>query len=150
MSIILEPIAYVISQRKEISDDYWGEVLSEIHLVPALPDEAFDGIETFSHLQIIFHFSKSQTVVFADHPRGNPEFPRLGIFAQRKKDRPNHLGLTTVQLIERKERMLLVKGLDALDGTPVLDIKPVFREFEPRGEIRQPEWVSELMKLYWK
>ena len=103
MSIILEPIAYVISQRKEIIDDYWGEVLSEIHLVPALPDEAFDGIETFSHLQIIFHFSKSQTVVFADHPRGNPEFPRLGIFCTTQKRQAQSPG-TYHRTIDRAER----------------------------------------------
>ncbi len=74
----------------------------------------------------------------------------MGIFAQRKKDRPNHLGLTTAELISHDKRKIIVKGLDAIDGTPVLDIKPVFREFGTKGNTRQPEWVEELMKDYWK
>ncbi|HTI89164.1 MAG TPA: TrmO family methyltransferase [Puia sp.] len=73
----------------------------------------------------------------------------MGLFAQRTKDRPNRLGLCTVELIEHKGRSLWVKMLDAVDGTPVLDIKPVFREFQPKGNVVQPEWVGVLMKEYW-
>ncbi|MEJ2664769.1 MAG: TrmO family methyltransferase, partial [Spirochaetia bacterium] len=74
---------------------------------------------------------------------------KVGIFSQRKKDRPNHIGTTSVELVRREGRTLIVKNLDAINGTPVLDIKPVFREFLPRGEIRQPEWSKILMKNYW-
>jgi tRNA (Thr-GGU) A37 N-methylase len=74
----------------------------------------------------------------------------MGIFAQRNKDRQNWIGLTTVELIERTGRVLRVRYLDAIDGTPVLDIKPVFREFMPKTTIRQPEWVDDLMKDYWR
>ncbi|RYZ19267.1 MAG: tRNA (N6-threonylcarbamoyladenosine(37)-N6)-methyltransferase TrmO, partial [Chitinophagaceae bacterium] len=77
-------------------------------------------------------------------------WPKVGIFAQRNKDRPNRIGLVTVELLERRERSLLVRRLDAIDGTPVLDIKPVFRQFGPQGELRQPVWVDELLKNYWK
>ena len=83
------------------------------------------------------------------HPRGNRDWPEVGIFAQRNKDRPNHLGLTIVNVIKHDGRSLFVKGLDAINGTPVLDIKPVLAEFLPHEPIRQPDWSHELMKDYW-
>ena len=85
----------------------------------------------------------------ARHPRGNPNWPRVGIFAQRAKDRPNRLGATIVEIKGRQGRVLTVAGLDAIDGTPVLDIKPVMAEFLPRSPVRQPDWSRELMKNYW-
>ena len=74
----------------------------------------------------------------------------MGIFAQRAKDRPNRLGSTVVEIVKRDDRVLTVAGLDAVDGTPVLDIKPVMAEFLPRGEVRQPAWSHELMRQHWK
>jgi tRNA (Thr-GGU) A37 N-methylase len=74
----------------------------------------------------------------------------MGIFAQRGKNRPNQLGLTIVQLKEKEDRTLRVHGLDAVDGSPVLDIKPVMREYLPQDEIQQPQWVREIMRDYWK
>ncbi len=85
----------------------------------------------------------------ARHPRNNPAWPKVGIFAQRGKNRPNRIG-TTICRVERVEGLRLhVTGLDAIDGTPVLDIKPWVKEFGPRGEPRQPGWVGELMAGYW-
>jgi len=152
MEIQVRPIAFVKNSRKTPTDDHWGGVVSEIELADHTPTEALDGISDFSHLEVIYYFDKTKggDVVFAGHPRGNPAYPSVGIFAQRKKDRPNAIGLCTVELLEHKGRKITVKNLDAIDGTPVFDIKPVFREFQPRGEIRQPEWVSDLMKNYWK
>jgi tRNA-Thr(GGU) m(6)t(6)A37 methyltransferase TsaA len=149
MEIILKPIAFVKNQRKQISDDYWGTVVSEIELVEEIPAEAFENIEMFSHLEIIFYFDKVQSIMYTGRPRGNPQYPLMGIFAQRKKDRPNQIGLTTVELIEHNDRAITVKGLDAIDGTPVIDIKPVFKEFAAKKQTRQPEWVEDLMKHYW-
>jgi tRNA (Thr-GGU) A37 N-methylase len=73
----------------------------------------------------------------------------VGIFAQRGRLRPNRLGLTVVRLLRREGGRLFVEGLDAVDGTPVLDIKPLMQEFLPRGPLRQPDWSRELMKDYW-
>ena len=73
----------------------------------------------------------------------------VGIFAQRGKDRPNRIGVTVCSLLGVDGLTLRVRGLDAIDGTPVLDIKPVMRGFLPRGEVREPEWAGELMKGYW-
>lgn len=153
MKIEFHPIAFVRNTRKEPTDDFWGNVISEIILVDELPEECFQGIEEFSHLEIIFYFDKANTKEIlkgAAHPRDNVEFPLTGIFAQRKRNRPNLLGATMVKLIERNGRVLKVSNFDAIDGTPVLDIKPVVREFLPQEPVSQPNWMSELMKNYWK
>jgi tRNA (adenine37-N6)-methyltransferase len=152
MEIRLLPVATIKNSRTSTDDDFWGDIVSEIELCENIPAEAFDGIEGFSHLEIMYYFDrvKDEDIVFSGRPRGNPEYPRVGIFVQRKKDRPNKIGLCRVRLIEHKDRRLLVKNLDAINGTPVLDIKPVYREFQSGEEVLQPEWVSELMKNYWK
>jgi tRNA (adenine37-N6)-methyltransferase len=151
MNIVLQPVAFVKNERMELSDDFWGTVISEIELAPGIPAEAFNGIDDFSHLEIIFYFDKSDKseIVFSGHPRGNKEWPHTGIFAQRKKDRPNALGLTIAELVKREGSKIWVKFLDAVDGTPIVDIKPVMKEFLPAGEIRQPAWSNALMKEYW-
>lgn len=152
MDIILQPVATISNTRLTPADDFWGDVISEITLLPHIPENAFLGIEQFSHLEILYYFDKVDTskIVYNGHPRGNKDWPETGIFCQRKKDRPNQLGLCTVELLEHSGRTIKVKNLDAIEGTPVLDIKPVFKEFEPKGTIRQPQWTIELMKDYWK
>ncbi len=152
MSIILEPVAFVKNTRTDLSDDYWGTVISEIELLPHVPSKAFNGIEEFSHLEIVFHFDKSDRskAVFFGHPRGNKGWPEVGIYAQRKRDRPNAIGITIAELVKREGNKIWVKYLDAIDGTPILDIKPVMKEFLPTKEIKQPKWSVELMKEYWK
>ena len=151
MSISLEPIAHVHNSRKQPIDDHWSEIISEIILADDISAEAFSNIKDFSHLEILFYFDrvKQEDIVFSGRPRGNPAYPVTGIFAQRKKDRPNRLGLCTVHLIAHEGNKITVRGLDAIDGTPILDIKPVFREFLPKGGIVQPAWVENLMKNYW-
>ncbi len=152
MEIKLQPIAFVKNERKVPSDDFWGNIITEIELADHIPTEAFNNISDFSHLEIIFFFDKTnpKEIVFSGHPRDNKNFPSVGIFGQRKKDRPNSIGLCTVELLEHNGRKIKVKYLDAIDGTPVLDIKPVFKEFQEKGEIKQPNWVTELMSNYWK
>jgi tRNA-Thr(GGU) m(6)t(6)A37 methyltransferase TsaA len=152
MEITLNPVATVKNSRTSPIDDNWEEVIAEIELAAHIPTEAFENISDFSHLEIIYFFDKveSKDIIYSGRPRGNPGYPVVGIFGQRKKDRPNTIGLCTVELLEHSGRTLKVKYLDAIDGTPVLDIKPVIKEFQPKGEIRQPLWVADLMKNYWK
>ena len=173
MEIRLTPVAFVKNIRTEPGDDFWGGTVSEIELAEGVGAEAFAGIETFSHLEIIYHFDRvgegknraeeggnragegenqagEGKIAFARRPRGNPAYPMMGIFAQRNKDRPNYIGLATVELIGHSGRVIRVRYLDALDGTPVLDIKPVFKEFMPKTPVRQAEWVSDLLKDYWR
>lgn len=151
MKIELIPIATVKNSRTTATDDNWENIISEIVLAEDIPTEALNSISDFSHLEIIYYFHKvdNKNIIFSGHPRENPEYPSVGISGQRKKDRPNRIGICTVQLLEHYERIIKVKYLDAIDGTPVLDIKPVFKEYQPKGEIRQPNWVRDLMKNYW-
>ncbi|MBZ0203328.1 MAG: SAM-dependent methyltransferase [Ignavibacteria bacterium] len=153
MKIELVPIAYVKNSRTEISDDFWGSITSEITLTDDFSEKALKGIEDFSHLEIVFYFDRldnSKIEKGTRHPRGNTNWPDTGVFVQRGKNRPNKLGLTVCELIKKEGKTLFVKNLDAIDGTPVLDIKPVIKEYLPEGEIRQPAWTVELMKDYWK
>jgi tRNA-Thr(GGU) m(6)t(6)A37 methyltransferase TsaA len=145
-------IASVKNSRREIEDDNWGEVVSIIELDPSLPEEALFEIESFSHAEIIYYFhlvDDTKVETGSRHPRNNKEWPKVGILSQRGKNRPNRLGATIVKILKREGRHLHVQGLDAIDGTPILDIKPVMREFLPREEVTQPEWATKLMKHYW-
>ncbi|MGE7912912.1 tRNA (N6-threonylcarbamoyladenosine(37)-N6)-methyltransferase TrmO [Lysinibacillus xylanilyticus] len=148
----IKPIAAVSNSRKMIEDDNWSGVISTIELTKDIHESSLKGINDFSHLEIIFYFDKvsDEKIQYeARHPRNNKDYPEVGIFAQRGKNRPNKIGVTVVELLELKGRALIVKGLDAIDGTPIIDIKPVMKEFLPKGEIKQPKWATELMKNYW-
>jgi len=147
------PVAWVHNSRQSTEDDDWGGLVSEIRLDESIPEESLDGLETFSHAEIIFQFhlvDEREVVAGARHPRENPRWPRVGIFAQRARSRPNRLGLSTVRILQRTGRSVFVNGLDAVEGTPVVDIKPVLQEFLPQGPVHQPVWSHELMKNYWK
>jgi tRNA-Thr(GGU) m(6)t(6)A37 methyltransferase TsaA len=148
----MEAIGHVKARRTEAEDDNWGAEQSRIILVEHFAPEALDGIEEFSHAEILFLFDRvdpEKVVSGTRHPRGNPQWPAVGIFAQRGKNRPNRIGSTICRILGREGRSLLVEGLDAIDGTPVLDIKPVMQEFLPREDVRQPAWSRELMGGYW-
>ena len=150
--ITVEPIGHVRSSRTDLCDDNWGGVMAWIELVESLPPESLDGIEAFSHAEVVYYFDRvpdAEVERGARHPRGNTAWPKVGIFAQRGKGRPNRLGVTIVEVVRREGRTLTVTGLDAIDGTPVLDLKPVMAEFLLRTPVRQPEWSRELMRNYW-
>lgn len=152
VQIEIEPIGVVRSARAEVRDDEWGGTECEIVLSDRFEADALAGIEDFSHAEILFFFDRvdpDKIVAGARHPRNNRAWPAVGIFAQRGKNRPNRIGSTIVRVIRRDGRVLRVGELDAVDGTPVLDIKPVMREFLPRGSVHQPSWSSELMERYW-
>ncbi len=152
MPITLEPVAFVRGGRLENEDDAWGEVEAELELAPGVSAEALQGLDAFSHVLVVFHFDRidpAKVSTGARRPRGNPAWPEVGIFAQRGSPRPNRLGVTACEVRGVEERRLLVRGLDAVDGTPVLDIKPVMQGFEPRGPLREPAWAREIMAAYW-
>ncbi|MEE4318087.1 MAG: SAM-dependent methyltransferase [Erythrobacter sp.] len=153
MSFTLDPVGTVRGGRAVVEDDDWGMVEAEIVLDPARFDaEALAGLDAFSHAEIIFLFDRvpdGKVETGARHPRGRKDWPRVGIFAQRGKNRPNRLGLTTCEILSVEGTCLRVRGLDAVDGTPVLDIKPVMSGFSPRGAVREPDWAREIMADYW-
>ncbi|QTN28116.1 SAM-dependent methyltransferase [Rhodoferax sp. AJA081-3] len=152
MTYQVEPIAFVSSTRKTPEDDFWGGEVAEIRLADGMDASALAGLETFSHVEVLFLFhgvAQDKIVSGARHPRNNADWPKVGIFAQRGKNRPNRIGSTICKVVGVEGPILRVRELDAIDGTPVLDIKPVLKEFLPREATRQPSWATELMSSYW-
>jgi tRNA-Thr(GGU) m(6)t(6)A37 methyltransferase TsaA len=148
----LRPIGFVRGGRAEPIDDGWDAVTATIALTPEFGPEALAGLDGFSHVEVVFLFhrvAERAVVAGARRPRGRADWPKVGIFAQRGKDRPNRLGVTICKLLGINGTTLNVAGLDAIDGTPILDIKPCMRGFLPRGDIREPDWARELMAGYW-
>ena len=149
----LEPVGRVVGGRDEVRDDAWGPVRAVIELDAArFAPEAVAGLDAFSHLEVVFLFDRVDPAAVetgARHPRGNRAWPRVGIFAQRAKDRPNRLGVSRCRLVAVDGLRLAVEGLDAVAGTPVLDVKPWMAELGPQGAVRQPAWATELMAGYW-
>ena len=153
MSFFIQAIGYVRGGRDTPTDDHWGVSRARIELDPdRFGPEALAGLADFSHLEVIFVFDQvgeSEVEYGARHPRGRTDWPLVGIFAQRGRSRPNRLGLCTCQIIGVDGLAVEVQGLDAIDGTPVVDLKPAMAEFLPRGRLKQPRWARELMKDYW-
>jgi tRNA-Thr(GGU) m(6)t(6)A37 methyltransferase TsaA len=147
----IEPIGVVRSPRVEATDDDWGDVTSTIALdAERFGPEALAGLDGFSHVDVVFVFHRVEKVQSgARRPRGNPDWPEVGIFAQRAKARPNRIGVTTCELLGIDGLNVHVRGLDAINGTPVVDLKPYMVEFGPRSPVRQPSWSQELMSGYW-
>ena len=152
MSIQIQTIGFVAAPRLHAEDDFWGGEQACITLTEAFTAEALLGLSEFSHVEVLFHFHEvdpARIVSGARHPRNNPAWPDVGIFAQRGKNRPNGIGSTICSVVRVDGTRLFVSELDAIDGTPVLDIKPVMAEFLPRQALRQPAWSHELMQAYW-
>ncbi|MFD2177887.1 SAM-dependent methyltransferase [Veronia pacifica] len=150
--ITIRPIGYVKSTRVEAVDDDWDQETSYIELDSDYDNDALSGLTEFSHIEVIFFFNKvdeSSINTGSRHPRNNTDWPKIGIFAQRGKNRPNRLGVTVCKIVRVEENKILVHGLDAIDNTPVIDIKPVMTEFLPRGTVEQPTWSKEIMSDYW-
>ncbi len=152
MSIHMNPIGVVQCSRQAPIDDQWDKESTVIELdATQVSPAATLGLADFSHLEVVYLFDRVDPEGVcrgARHPRGRTDWPLVGILAQRAKDRPNRIGITTCRIKSVSGLRIEVLGLDAIDGTPILDIKPYLREFAPRGEIHQPAWVSELMKDY--
>jgi len=152
MRIEIEPVGYVSCSRTRADDDAWDAETSSIQLTERFRSDALLGLGDFSHIEVLYCFhgvNPASVETGARHPRGNPEWPLVGIFAQRAKSRPNRLGTTACRLLRIDGTTIYLSGLDAIDGTPVLDIKPVMAEFLPRGSTTQPDWSRELMRDYW-
>jgi tRNA (adenine37-N6)-methyltransferase len=153
MEILLNSIGFVRSPRQAAEDDNWGGIVSAIELDPErFTHESLAGLADFSHADIVFFFdriSPDKIETGARHPRNRTDLPKVGIFAQRGRNRPNRIGVSTCRILGVEGMTVTVEGLDAIDGTPVVDIKPHVKEFDPRGEVRQPAWSHELMKSYY-
>jgi tRNA-Thr(GGU) m(6)t(6)A37 methyltransferase TsaA len=151
--VSLVPVGVVRGGRIEPDDDSWGNVEAVIELDPErFERDAVKGLEDFSHIDVVFVFhlrEASSEVTGSRRPRGVADLPEVGIFAQRASGRPNRIGVSTCELVGVQGSKLSVRGLDAVDGTPVLDIKPHLRSMGPRGEVREASWVGRVMENYW-
>lgn len=151
--ITFAPIGYVRGGRAEATKDHWGEnrcrlVLDESRFTPA----ALAGLADFSHVMVIFYFhvdADEPVELGARHPRGRQDWPEVGIFAQRGRMRPNRIGVSVAKIEAVMGLEVAVVGLDAVDGTPILDLKPVISGYAPRGGVAEPDWARELMSNYW-
>ena len=144
-TMTLKAIGIVRSELKEapVRRDRW-EVVSEIVITPSLT-EALDGLEEYSHITVLWwmHLLPSAEVTLKVHPMGRQESPLKGIFALRTPNRPNPIGKTTVRLLQRQGNILMVQGLEALDGSPVIDIKPYLPRYDSVTDATVPQWISE-------
>ena len=147
--IVMQPIGYVKNEVTQRKDTSWGEDTSTV----VLNDEyktGLIGLEDFSHAIIIFHLDKAKYEKekhLQRRPQNRDDMPLVGIFSQRGKDRPNQIGMTSVEIISVTDSTLTVKGLDAIDGTPILDIKPYYPVYDKK-DAKVPEWVDRLMEHY--
>ncbi|MET8117955.1 SAM-dependent methyltransferase [Micromonospora sp. NPDC005189] len=152
-SFEINPIGTVRNDRTDVQHtDHWGAVRSTITIDERFGDACLQGLEGFSHVEVLFIFDQ-----FPDHGdyreprpyRGRPDLPPVGIFAGRGPRRPNRIGVTCCAIESVHGRELTVVGLDAVSGTPVIDLKPTMTEFLPVN-VQQPEWVSRLMSEYFQ
>jgi len=140
----LKPIGYV--KRANKKEDVKGRSLVSKIVVDKELTKALDGIDDFSHVFVVFWMHQvpgEETKILKVHPRGRRDLPLLGVFATRTAFRPNPIGLTLVELLKRRENVLTVRGLDAYDGTPVLDLKP-FNHHDMALNPKVPEWHKKL------
>jgi tRNA-Thr(GGU) m(6)t(6)A37 methyltransferase TsaA len=152
-AISMQPIGVVAGGRTEPIDDNWGDVECDVVLDgERFGPDVLAGLEAFSHVDVVFVFDRvrdEDVSTGARYPRGRTDWPAVGIFAQRARMRPNRIGVTTCELVAVDGLRVRVRGLDAIDGSPVLDLKPYMPEFGPRGSVHEPQWASELMQDYW-
>ncbi len=147
--IIMHPIGYVKNNVKSKKDTSWGEDVSTIILSEKYYT-GLKGIEDFSHAIIIYYLDQAiyeSEKHLQRKPQNREDMPLVGIFSQRGKNRPNKIGTTSVQIVSADDKSLKVKGLDAIDGTPVLDIKPYYPSYDKK-DAHVPEWVDRLMEHY--
>ena len=149
MEIVLIPIGVVENRVTNRKDTSWGEDISLIKLDKQYAG-GLNGLEAFSHAIILFHLDKAKYEKekhLQRRPQNRDDMPLVGIFSQRGKDRPNRIGMTSVEIVSVEEGILAVKGLDAIDGTPVLDIKPYYPAYDKK-DASVPVWVDRLMAHY--
>jgi tRNA-Thr(GGU) m(6)t(6)A37 methyltransferase TsaA len=130
-------------------DTNWSHVFSEIIIKEKFAPGLL-GLEDFSHLIVLTFLHKAKFTLgkhLRRHPQERTDLPVLGIFAQRARHRPNRIGVTAVEIIDIKENRIKVRGLDAIDGTPIIDIKPYVPRFD-RKDATIPEWMNKIMKNY--
>lgn len=142
-SIFIKPLGVARNKIEQPMSSGWNDVITDI-IIDKKYAEGLDGIEDYSHIVVVYWFSKEEECHMKHHPQGNKDVPFIGIFACRCPQRPNPIGISTVELVERKNNVIKVKGLDILNGTPILDIKPYTPQYDVVEKSKVPEWINKL------
>ena len=146
--IVIRPIGKVHNSIHVLKREGWESVNSEI-IIKKRYQQALDGIEDYSHLLVLFWLARvpaSRRQMMKVHPKSRNDLPLVGVFATRTQYRPNPIGLTLVRLLSRENNILRVRGLDAIDGTAILDVKPISPVHEFPKRIRVPRWYRQLWR----
>ena len=143
-NIVLVPIGRARNAMKKPALTGWKELVTDIVLEKKYA-KGLDGIEDYSHVIVVYWMGTEKECHLKHHPQGRDDVPYGGIFACRCPQRPNRIGMSTVRLLSRKGNRIKVKGLDILDGTPVLDIKPYTPNYDRVDGAIVPDWVGRLV-----
>jgi tRNA-Thr(GGU) m(6)t(6)A37 methyltransferase TsaA len=141
--ITLKPIGIAKNSEKLSRFGSFTDVVTEI-IVDEKFTDALNGLEDYSHVIIVYWMDKVKNYVITHRPQGNKDVPIVGIFSCRCPTRPNPIAITTVKLIGRNGNKIKVKGLDILDGTPIIDIKPYWPIYDDIEDGKIPDWVNKL------
>lgn len=140
--LVFQPVGFVENAHTGRPPGGWSNTISRLVMQPEI-EEALDGLEAFSHIEVLFWFNEALPQgPLRVHPQGRQDLPMVGVFATRSPRRPNRIGLRVARLLAREGNILVVQELDAINGTPVLDIKGYFGA--PGDDVRVPEWVNML------
>ena len=143
-TITLKPLGKAKNKAPKPMLPGWKDVVTEI-IINKRYAKGLDGIEDYSHVIIVYWLGQVKECHLKHHPQGRKDIPFGGIFACRCPQRPNRLAISTVKLLSRKNNNIKVEGLDILDGTPILDIKPYTPHYDLVSKARVPAWVNRLI-----
>lgn len=143
-AITLKPLGKAKNSVSKPMLPGWKDVVSEI-VIDKKYAKGLDGIEDYSHIIVLYFMDKEKECHFKHHPQGRQDIPFVGIFACRCPQRPNRIAISTVKLLKRKGNVLTVSGLDIVDGTPILDIKPYTPQYDKVDKAKVPSWVNKLV-----
>lgn len=122
----------------------WKNIVTEI-IIDKKYAKGLDGLKDYSHVIIVYWMDKETECHLKHHPQGRKDVPYIGIFACRCPQRPNRIAISTVKLLSIKGNKIKVKGLDILNGTPIIDIKPYTPQFDRVEKAQVPAWVRRLV-----
>lgn len=142
--IKIKPLGFAKNKINKPMLPGWEKVVTDI-VIDKKYSKGLDEIEDYSHVIVVYWMDKEKECHLKHHPQGRSDVPYIGIFACRCPQRPNRIAISTVELLSRKGNIIKVKGLDILDGTPVLDIKPYTPQYDLVKKARVPKWVNKLV-----
>lgn len=142
--IIITPLGKVRNGVKKPTLTGWDKIATEI-VIDKRYAKGLDGIEDYSHIIVVYWMDKEAECHLKHHPQGRADVPYVGIFACRCPQRPNPIAISTVKLLSRKGSVLKVRGLDILDGTPVIDVKPYTPQYDVAKKGKTPAWIKRLV-----